>query len=163
MPFRSPRVITIMAESTVATNRKAFHEYHVLETLEAGIQLLGSEIKSIRARGGLSFKDSYVEFRKGEAWLVGAHIPPYEMANRFNHEPERDRKLLLHRREINRWAGKSQERGLAVVPLKCYFKRGKLKVQIGLCQGKKLYDKRETIRRRDDEREAERAMKEWKR
>jgi len=151
-----------MTEKIIATNRKAFHEYHVLDTLEAGIVLLGSEIKSLRMRGGLSFKDSYVEFRKGEAWLVGTHIPPYEMANRFNHEPERDRKLLLHRQEIDRWAGKSQERGLTVIPLRFYFKRGRVKVEIGLCQGKKLYDKRESIRRREDERDTQRAMKEWK-
>ncbi len=151
-----------MSERVIATNRKAFHEYHVLDKLEAGIALLGSEIKSLRGRG-VSFKDAYVEFRGGEAWLVGAHIPPYEMANRFNHDPERDRKLLMHRREIHRWAGKSQEKGLTVIPLRFYFRRGLAKVEIGLCQGKKLYDKRETIRRRDESREAERAMKEWRR
>ena len=141
----------------VASNRRAHRNYSVVETLEAGLALLGSEVKSLR-EGRLDLKDSYVLIKRGEAFLVGAYVAPYEFARDGGHEPERERKLLLHRREIDRIAGQIAEKGLTVVPLQVYFKDGKAKVELGLAKGKTSYDKRETLKERDADREVERAM-----
>jgi len=143
----------------VATNRKAFHEYFVSDTFEAGVALVGSEIKSIRA-GRVSLQDGYVSFEQGEAWLVNVHIAQYDPASRQNHDPKRRRKLLLHRREIDRLAGKVQEKGFTVIPTRLYLKDGRAKVEIGLAKGKRLYDKREAIAKRDSQRQVDRALKE---
>jgi SsrA-binding protein len=142
---------------TVATNRKARHDYHIDDKFEAGMVLTGSEIKSIRA-GQVNLRDSYATIREGELWLVNAHISPYKQANRENHEPRRDRKLLMHRREINRLTGKLQEKGLTLVPLQIYLKQGRAKIELGLARGKKLYDKRQTLRDRTDRRQMEREV-----
>jgi SsrA-binding protein len=136
----------------IATNRRARHEYEILETVEAGIVLRGTEVKSLRD-GLVNFKDSYASVRNGEGWLLGCHINPYSHGTDANHDPERPRKLLLHRREINRLVGKVAERGLTLVPLRLYFKHGRAKLELGLARGKKLHDKRETIRERDARRE----------
>ena len=146
-------------EKVITTNRKAHHDYHILERMEAGIALRGTEVKSLRA-GRVNLKDSYVEARDGEMTLIGTHISPYEAGNRFNHEPERPRKLLLHRREILRWGQKAREKGLTLVPLRLYFKNGKVKVEIALVKGKRSYDKREAIATRESQRELDRARKE---
>jgi SsrA-binding protein len=143
----------------IATNRKAFHEYQFHETVEAGLVLQGSEIKSIRA-GRVSLQEGFVLFEQGEAWLVNVHIAPYDPASRQNHEPRRKRKLLLHRREIERLQSRAQEKGFTVIPTKLYLKDGRAKVEIGLARGKKLYDKREAIAKRDSKRQVERALKE---
>jgi SsrA-binding protein len=148
-----------MAEDrVVATNRRARHEYEILETLEAGLVLRGTEVKSLRD-GQVNFKDSYATVRNGEAWLRGCHISPYSHGTDANHEPERDRKLLLHKREITRIVGKTAEKGLTVVPLKIYFKQGRIKIEIGLARGKKLHDKRATLRERETRREMEKAAR----
>jgi SsrA-binding protein len=146
-------------ERVLATNRKAFFQYHVLERAEAGIALTGTEVKSIR-EGGLSFSDSYVEHRDGELFLVGCRIAPYSHGNQMNHAPERDRKLLLHRREILKLGGKVAGKGQTLVPLRAYLRRGKVKLEIGLGRGKRAHDKRETIKRRDIERETRQALRE---
>lgn len=143
----------------VATNRKARHDYFIEDTVEAGIVLTGTEIKSVRA-GRANLQDSFALIRNGEMWLVGAHISPYVHGNRENHDPTRDRKLLLHRREIDRLAGKVQERGYTLVPLRVYLRDGRAKVELGLAKGKRQYDKRETIAKRDSDREMRRAVKE---
>jgi SsrA-binding protein len=143
----------------VARNRKARHEYEVLETLEAGMALKGPEVKSIRA-GQVSFQDSFARVERGEVWLHSLHISPYEQANRNNEDPTRPRKLLLNRSEIRRLVGKVEEKGLTLVPLEIYFSKGYAKVLIALARGKKLHDKRETLKRKDQEREAQRAMRE---
>jgi len=143
----------------VASNRKAFHEYFVTDTFEAGMALVGSEIKSIRA-GRVSLQDGYVSFEQGEAWLLNVHIAQYDPASRQNHDPKRRRKLLLHRREIDRLAGKVQEKGFTVIPTRLYLKDGRAKVEIGLAKGKRLYDKREAIAKRDSQRQVDRALKE---
>lgn len=138
---------------TVAVNKAAFHNYRILETLEAGLSLLGSEVKSVR-EGRVSLKESYADVKNGEIYLVKCHISPYEAANIFNHEPLRDRKLLLHRREIRRLVGKIQERGLTLVPTKvCLSDKGKIKIELALAKGKREYEKRETLKKRDAERE----------
>jgi SsrA-binding protein len=142
----------------LASNRKARHDYHIEDTIEAGIVLTGTEIKSIRS-GRMNLQDSFAQVRAGEVWLVGAHISPYTHGNRENHDPLRDRKLLLHRREINKLTGKVQERGYTLVPLRVYLKQGRAKVELGLARGKKLYDKRESIAKRDFDREMRRAVK----
>lgn len=142
----------------LASNRRARHDYHVLETYEAGLSLWGTEVKSVRA-GKVQLKDSYVEFRGGEAFLVGAHISEYSHGNRENHLPERERKLLLHRKEIDKLAARVIAKGFTVVPLEVYLKHDRVKVQVALVQGKKLHDKRETERRREQDREAREAMK----
>ena len=142
----------------VASNRKAYHDYFIEETLEAGIVLVGTEVKSLRA-GRVSLRDSYAEVRGGELYLVGVHINPYEQGTVWNHQPLRDRKLLLHKREIGRLAARANERGYAIVPTKLYFKDGRAKVEIGLARGKKLYDKRADLARKDADRDMERAMK----
>ena len=141
----------------IATNRKARHDYHIDDVLEAGMVLTGSEIKSIRA-GQINLRDSYATIRDGEVWLMNAHISPYKQASYQNHEPKRERKLLLHRREIDRLTGKLQEKGLTLVPLKVYLKNGRAKVELGLARGKKSYDKRQTLRERDDRRQMDRAV-----
>lgn len=137
----------------VATNRKARHEYFLLESIEAGIELLGSEIKSIR-QGQISLAEAYVRLDEGrEAWLVDAHIAPYEQANLFNHEPRRPRRLLLHREEIRRLWNDVRQKGVTVIPVRVYLKKGRAKVEIAVAKGKKLYDKRADIAKRDVERE----------
>jgi len=141
----------------VASNRKARHDYIIEDSFEAGMALTGSEIKSIRA-GQVNLRDSYAAIRENELWLVNAHISPYRQANRENHEPRRDRKLLMHRREINRLTGKLQEKGLTLVPLQIYLKNGRAKVELGLARGKKLYDKRQSLRERTDQRQMERSV-----
>jgi len=153
------QVRDLAENKTVATNRKAYHDYHIDERLEAGIALTGTEIKSVR-RGMVSLRDSFARVEQGEVLLYNMNISPYEYGNRFNHEPRRVRRLLLHKAEIRRLAGKTQERGFTLVPLKVYLKRGIAKVELALVKGKKLYDKREDIRKRELEREADRAIKE---
>ena len=144
---------------TIATNRKAFHEYAVLDRLEAGLVLQGTEAKSLRA-GKVNFLDSYVSIRDGEAWLAKLHISPYDFGNRTNHEPTRRRKLLLHRHEILKLDMRVREKGLTLIPLSLYFSKGRVKLELGLCRGKKLYDKREAIAKRDAQREGERFFRE---
>lgn len=139
----------------VATNRKARHEYFLLESYEAGIELRGSEIKSIRS-GQISLAEAYVEIDGQQAWLVDAHIAPYEQAARFNHDPRRRRRLLLHKDEIRRLYDKVRQKGMTVIPLRVYLKDGIAKIEISTAKGKKLYDKRESIARRDVEREIQR-------
>jgi SsrA-binding protein len=146
-------------EAIIATNRKAFFNYHVSERAEAGIALVGTEVKSIRA-GGLSFGDAYVDYRNGELFLVGCKIAPYSHGNLANHATERERKLLLHKREIQKLGGKVTEKGFTLVPLCAYFKKGRVKVEIGLARGKQAHDKREAIKRRDQERETRQALRE---
>ena len=145
-------------EKLVCVNRQARHNYFIDETYEAGLVLLGSEVKSLRD-GKANLVDSYAQIRRGEAFLINAHISPYAGANQFNREPTRTRKLLLHAREIERLTGKTKERGLTLIPLKLYFKDGRAKVELGLARGKKLYDKRDTLRRKVAEREVERSLK----
>jgi SsrA-binding protein len=142
----------------LASNKRARHDYHVLETYEAGLSLLGTEVKSARA-GKVQLKDSYVEFRGGEAFLVGAHISEYSHGNRENHLPERERKLLMHRKEIDKLSSRVIMKGFTVVPLQVYLKHDRVKVEVALVQGKKLHDKRETERRRELDKEAREAMK----
>jgi SsrA-binding protein len=142
----------------IATNRRARHEYEILETVEAGLVLRGTEVKSLR-EGLVNFKDSYASFRNGEGWLLGCHISPYSHGTDANHDPERDRKLLLHKREIARLGGKISERGLTLVPLRLYFKDGRAKVEIGLARGKKLHDKRATLREREVRREMDKTAR----
>jgi SsrA-binding protein len=142
----------------VATNRKAFHDYFIEDRAEAGLVLTGTEVKSLR-EGRAQLKDSFVQFRGGEAYLVGVHISPYGSGSWTNHPPERDRKLLMHRREIDRWAGAVATRGVSCVPLSLYFKGAKAKAEIALVKGKKLHDKRAALREKDQRREAERAMR----
>jgi len=151
-----------MGEKLVVQNRRARHDYFILEKVEAGIELRGSEVKSLRA-GHMTLKDSYAEVRGGEMFLVGAHIGSYEKANIYDHEPERPRRLLLHKREIIKLGAKVAEKGLTLVPLRVYFKQGRAKVELGLCKGKHTVDKRDAIRERDVAREAERAMRDLRR
>jgi SsrA-binding protein len=146
------------ARRDVAVNRRARHDYHIEETVEAGLVLSGSEVKSLRA-GKAQLKDSHARIQRGEAWLFNAHISEYGPAAQFGHDPTRARKLLLHRREIDRLAGKVQERGLTLVPLRIYFVRGRAKVELGLARGKKLYDKRAALKERETRRELERARR----
>jgi SsrA-binding protein len=143
---------------SIATNRRARHEYEILEVLEAGLVLRGTEVKALRT-GQVNFKDSFATIRNQEAWLRGCHISPYSHGTDANHEPERDRKLLLHRNEIARLMGKVAERGLTIVPLRLYFKGGRAKVEIGLARGKKLHDKRSSLREREVAREMDRASR----
>ena len=142
----------------VATNRKAGHEYFLFERYEAGLVLQGSEIKSIRA-GQVSLAEAYISIDGREAWLVDAHIAPYEQASIFGHEPRRRRKLLLHRPEIRRLWNEVRQKGVTIIPLRIYLKNGRAKLEIAVAKGKKLYDKRETIARRDSERDIERRYK----
>lgn len=146
------------AGKTVAQNKKAYHDYFVEETYETGIVLQGTEIKSIRA-GRVNLKDSYARVQNGEVFLYGMHVSPYEQGNRYNHDPLRERKLLLHRREINKLIGETKETGYALVPLKIYLKNGYAKVLLGLARGKKNYDKREDLKKKEAKREIERAFR----
>jgi SsrA-binding protein len=146
----------------VASNRYASHRYHLLERLECGMVLEGTEVKALRSSGA-QLKDGYAAIRDGELWLNSVHIPPYGPAARENHDPERPRKLLLHRRELDRIAGRAQERGLTLVPTRIYFSDGYAKVEIALARGKDLYDKRQTIRERETRRDIERGLREARR
>ena len=148
----------VAAQRDITVNRRARHDYFIEETCEAGLVLSGSEVKSLRA-GKAQLKDSYGRISKGEIWLFNAHISEYAAAAQFGHEPTRSRKLLLHRREIDRLAGKVKERGLTLVPLRLYFKKGRAKVELGLGRGKKLYDKRAAIKERETRREMDRAVR----
>lgn len=145
----------------IAHNRNARREYELLDALEAGIALTGSEVKSLRA-GKISFKEGYVRFADGEAFLAGVHIAPYENAGYAQHEPDRERKLLLHRAEIERLGAKVAQKGLTVVPVRMYFKNGRVKVEIALARGKKLHDKRDDLKARDVERETARELSKFK-
>lgn len=146
-----------MAE-TVAVNRRARHDYTITDTFEAGIALTGTEIKSVR-KGNVNLQDAYARVEKGEAWLFGAHIAPFEQGNRYNHEPRRDRKLLLHRAEIDQMMGKAAAKGLTVVPLRLYINdRGRAKLELGLAKGKQLHDRRRDIADRDSRRDMEREL-----
>jgi len=148
-----------MPVKVVSENRKARHEYHILETYEAGIALTGTEVKSLRT-GRANLQDSYARVENAELLLYNMHISPYNQGNRFNHEPKRTRRLLLHKNEIMRLLGKTREKGLALIPLKIYFKGGWAKIELALAKGKKLYDRREDMAARDAKREMERAVKE---
>ena len=145
---------------TIAENRKAFHVYFVEESMEVGIELVGTEVKSLR-KGGVNLKDAWCSIVEGELYVNGMHISPYEQGNIFNRDPLRVRRLLAHKREIMRLYGLLKQQGLTLIPLSLYFKGSRVKVQLGLCRGKKLYDKRENAARRDQKREAERAVKEY--
>ena len=151
-------IIDIMKKTVVSTNRKAYHEFHILENFEAGIQLKGSEVKSIR-EGSVSLKQSYIVTRREEAWIKALHIPSYSHTGYDGHDPLRDRKLLLHKREILKIDAKLAEKGLTAVPTKLYFKGGLVKIELGLAKGKKLYDKRASKKKRDVERDIQRALK----
>ncbi len=146
-------------QKAVATNKKSYHDYFVEETIEAGLELFGTEVKSIRA-GRLNLKDSWCSFKEGEMFINGMHISPYEHGNIFNRDPMRPKKLLLHRREINRYFGLTKQQGLTLIPLSVYFVNGRAKVELGLCKGKKLYDKRAVAAKKDAQRDIERSMKE---
>ena len=145
-------------EKTVAENRKARHNYEVLDTLECGIMLVGSEVKSLRA-GQVSLDEAYARVDKDEVWLIGCDIQEYRYSHQLNHVPKRRRKLLMHRREIQKFANQAYEKNLTLVPLKMYFKGGRAKVLLGICKGKKLYDKRETMKKKDMQRDIDRAMR----
>jgi len=144
---------------TVATNKKAKRDYFIDDTFEAGLVLEGTEVKSLR-EGRVNLKDSYARIKNGEVYLISAHISPYAFGTHRNHEPERERKLLLHRREIRRLYGKTQEKGFTLVPLAIYFKNGRAKLELGLGRGKAKYDKREAIKKKQEQRDLERALKE---
>ena len=145
-------------QKLIANNKKAYHEYFIDETYEAGIALHGTEVKSMRM-GKCSIKESFIRIENGEVFVYGMHVSPYEKGNIFNKDPLRVKKLLMHKYEINKLAGKAAEKGYTLVPLQVYFKNGRVKTQIGLARGKKLYDKRESIARKDQRREAERDFK----
>lgn len=147
-----------MSDKVISSNRAAYHEFHILETFEAGIELSGTEVKSARA-GRVNLKDAYAMIRDGEAWLYNAHISPYSHGNRENHEPTRMRRLLLHRREIDRLRSRVEEKGLTLVPTKMYVKNRFIKCELAVARGKKLYDKRETEARKTEERAARSALK----
>lgn len=143
----------------IANNKKAYHEYFILEEYEAGIELFGTEVKSLRL-GQCSIKESWIQIHEGEVYINGMHINPYEKGNIFNKDPLRVRRLLLHKSEIRKLGAKLQEKGLTMIPLSVYFKGSLVKVKVGLCKGKKLYDKREALAKKDQKRDVERAMKE---
>ena len=144
---------------TVAQNRKAYHDYFVEDKIECGISLFGTEVKSIR-QGKVNLKESWAQVRKGEIWVEGMHISPYEQGNIFNRDPLRAKKLLLHRREIYKLEAQVMRQGFTLVPLELYFKNGRVKMQLGLCKGKQLHDKRDSMARKDSEREIQRALRE---
>ena len=146
----------------IAENRKAFHEYFIEEKMEAGIELSGTEVKSARA-GKMNLSDSYIMVKDGELWLVGTHISPFEQGNRFNKDPMRTRRLLMHKREILRLFGTVKQDGLTLVPTKSYFKNGRIKIEVGLAKGKKIYDKRDAVAQRQASRDIDRRMKETRR
>lgn len=146
-------------ETLIADNRKAFHDYHILETFEAGIALLGTEVKGIR-EGRANLRDSFARVEQGEVWLYNVHISPYSHRGYVDHDPKRRRRLLLHKAEIRKLIGKTVEKGLTLVPTRMYFKRGRVKVALALAKGKQAHDKRETLRRREVDRETRAAVKE---
>lgn len=148
-------------DKPLAQNKKASHDYHILDTIEAGIVLTGTEIKSIRATR-INLKDGFAQIKNGEAWLMNVHISLYDQGNQFNHDPLRNRKLLLHKKQINQLAGEISKKGVTLVPLKVYIKNGFAKVLLGLAQGKHDYDKRESIKKRDQEREIRRTLKNYR-
>jgi SsrA-binding protein len=150
------------AQKIIADNRKAHHDYHLLETFEAGIALLGTEVKSIRD-GGANLRDSFARIEAGEVWVYNVHISPYRNRGYSDHDPKRRRKLLLHRQEIRKLIGKTTERGMTIVPVRMYLKNGRVKMAISLAKGKKAHDKRETIKRRETDRETRAAVKERRR
>jgi SsrA-binding protein len=141
----------------ICQNRRAFHEYEVMEKLECGLVLTGTEVKSLRD-GGAGLEDAYAKIEDGEVWMLGSEIQEYAMGNRMNHKPKRPRKLLMHRREIAKFAGKASQQGFTLVPVRMYFKNGRAKVELAVCRGKQLHDKRETMKKKDAEREIKRAM-----
>jgi SsrA-binding protein len=146
----------------ICRNKRAFHEYEVFDTLECGLVLTGTEVKSLRdGNGGL--EDAYAKIEDGEVWLIGSDIPEYSMGNRMNHKPKRPRKLLLHRREIGKFAGKAAQRGFTLVPLKMYFKDGRAKVELAVCRGKQLHDKRQAQKKADAQKEIRRALSDRRR
>ena len=149
-------------KKVIAQNREAHHEYFVIEALETGVELVGTEVKSLRA-GGVNLKDSWADIDDGEIILKGMHISPYEQGNIFNRDPMRVRRLLMHKREINRLYGLTKQQGYALIPLSAYFKKGRVKIQIGLCKGKKNYDKREDMARKAAVRDIQRSLKERRR
>src|ERR671927_1431164 len=156
--LRLRRMRAAPRERTLVTNRQAQNEYHIVETVEAGLALQGTEVKSIRA-GNVNLRDAYARAENGEIWLWNAHIAPFDQGNRWNHEPRRPRKLLLHTREIGRLMSKSREAGNTLVPLRLYERRGKLKLELALAKGKRQYDKRAAIAERETRREIDRAIK----
>jgi SsrA-binding protein len=143
----------------ICRNKRAFHEYSIADRLECGIVLTGTEVKSLR-EGSASLEDAYAKVEGGEVWLIGSDIPEYTMGNRMNHKPKRPRKLLMHRREIGKFAGKASERGFTLVPLRLYFKRGRAKVELAVARGKQLHDKRQDKKKAEAQREIRRAMSE---
>lgn len=145
----------------IAQNRKARHDYHILESLEAGIELIGPEVKSLRA-GRANLSDAYGKFDGDQLFIYQMHISAYEQGNRWNPEPTRPRRLLMHRAQLRHWMGKTSQKGLTIIPLQMYFKDSRVKVEIALCQGKRLFDKRETIKRREQDLEMQRAMKKYR-
>ena len=152
---------TKMKDAPLAQNKKARHDYQILETIEAGLVLTGTEIKSVRERR-INLKDGFAQIHNGEAWLMNVHISEYMQGNRFNHDPLRARKLLLHKKEIQKLTGQTSEKGITIVPLKGYLKHGFAKVLLGIAKGKHDYDKRETIKKRDQEREIRRTLKNYR-
>src|SRR5438034_3426320 len=146
----------------ICRNKRAFHEYSVADRLECGIVLTGTEVKSLR-EGSANLEDAYAKIEDGEVWLIGSDIPEYTMGNRMNHKPKRPRKLLLHRREIDKFAGKASQRGFTLVPLRMYFKQGRAKVELGVARGKQVHDKRQDLKKADANREIRRAMSDRKR
>lgn len=148
-------------DAPLAQNKKARHDYQILETIEAGLVLTGTEIKSVRERR-INLKDGFAQIHNGEAWLMNVHISEYTQGNRFNHDPLRARKLLLHKKEIQKLTGQTSEKGITIVPLKVYLKNGFAKVLLGIAKGKHDYDKRETIKKRDQEREIRRTLKNYR-
>jgi SsrA-binding protein len=148
-----------MGEKIIVENRRARFDYHILERFEAGVVLQGTEVKSLRDKGSMSLKDSYADIESGEALLLGAYIRPYDNGNIYNHDPERPRKLLMHKREIVKLGQRIAEKGFTLVPLRVYFKDGLVKAELGLCKGKQTEDKRATIKDRESKREMERAIK----
>lgn len=150
------------AQQNIAENRKAFHDYHILETFEAGLVLVGTEVKAVR-EGRVNLRDSFARAESGEVWLYNVHISPYSHRGYADHDPTRRRKLLLHRHEIRKLIGRTVERGMTLVPTRMYFRNGHVKVAIGLAKGKQAHDKRETIKRRETERETRAAVKERRR
>jgi SsrA-binding protein len=147
------------AQKSIAENRKAFHDYHIVETFEAGVALLGTEVKAIR-EGNVNLRDSYASVEDGQVWILNVHINPYSHRGYADHEPTRRRKLLLHKQEIRKLIGRTVEKGMTLVPLRMYFKNGHVKVAIGLAKGKQAHDKRETVKKREAERETRAAVKE---
>jgi SsrA-binding protein len=146
----------------ICRNKRAYHEYEILESLECGVALTGTEVKSLR-EGHASLEDAYAKLDEGEVWLIGCDVPEYAMGNRMNHKPKRPRKLLLHRREIDKFAGKATQKGFTLVPLKLYFKSGLAKVELAIARGKQLHDKRQASKKADAQREIRRAMTDRKR